>query len=75
MPPPAGGNGPPPSGPPPPPAIADAGTWDGTGFHSSGLVLSFPPALSGYKLTFTKAGTYSYRCLIHDNMEGTVKVG
>ena len=45
------------------------------GSCSSGLVLSFPPALSGYKLTFTKAGTYTYRCLIHDNMEGTVKVG
>lgn len=75
VPPPANQNGPPPTGPPPAPTIADNGAFDGTGFRSSGLVLSFPPALSGYKLTFTKAGTYTYRCLIHDNMEGTVKVG
>jgi plastocyanin len=78
---PAGGPGAPPpregnlNGPPPPPRITNAGSWDGTGFHSSGLFLSFPPALDGYKLTFTKAGTYQYKCLIHDNMEGTIKVG
>ena len=28
-----------------------------------------------FKLTFAKAGTYTYKCLIHDGMEGTVKVG
>ena len=28
-----------------------------------------------FKLTFSKAGTYTYKCLIHDGMEGTVKVG
>ena len=27
-----------------------------------------------YKLTFTKAGTYNYACLIHPAMEGTVTV-
>jgi len=26
-----------------------------------------------YSLTFTKAGTYSYICLIHPAMTGTVK--
>ena len=70
---------PPPNAPPPapnaPPTLIDAGKWDGTGFHSSGLILSFPPELAAYKLTFTKAGTYKYVCLIHDNMEGGVKVG
>jgi plastocyanin len=61
-------------GPPPAPRIVDGGTFDGTGFRSSGIFVSFPPALDGYKLTFTKAGTYNYECLIHPEMEGTVKV-
>ena len=61
--------------PPPPPKITDGGRFDGTGFRSSGFFLSFPPALEGYKLTFTKAGTFTYECLIHPEMEGTVKVG
>ena len=61
--------------PPPAPKITDGGKFDGSGFRSSGIFLSFPPALEGYKLTFTKAGTYTYECLIHPEMEGTVKVG
>lgn len=68
-------DGPPPDGPPGPPTLVDAGSWDGTGFHSSGLLLSFPPALLAYKMTFTKAGTYAYACTIHPEMKGTVKVG
>jgi plastocyanin len=68
------GGGPPSSGPPKP-TITNGGKWDGTGFRSSGLALSFPPNLEGFKLTFTRAGTYTYKCLIHFNMEGTVKVG
>jgi plastocyanin len=68
-------SGPPPDGPPPPPKVTDAGSFDGTGFHSSGLVLSFPPALEAYKLTFTKAGTFGYVCLIHPGMTGSVTVG
>ena len=77
------------SGPPPPPAGAPppapnappqtipitAPTWDGKGFHSSGLLLSFPPAFFSYKLTFAQAGTYPFKCLIHPDMEGSVKVG
>jgi plastocyanin len=69
-----GPSGPPPQGPPPPPKIVDGGSFDGTGFRSTGVVLSFPPALSGYKLTFTKAGTYGYVCLVHPGMFGTVQV-
>lgn len=70
-------SGPPPStnGPPPPPTVVDGGSFDGTSFHSSGIILSFPPALTAYKLTFQKAGTYNYVCLIHPDMKGTVKVG
>ena len=81
---PAGGPGqpePPANAPPPPanaapgpPIIVDAGSWDGTGFRSSGLFVSFPPQLFAYKLTFTKAGTYKYQCLIHDKMEAAVNV-
>jgi plastocyanin len=79
---PAGGPGQPtpdPNAPPPdpnaPPTVIDAGAWDGQGFHSSGFIQAFGPPTVQYKLTFTKAGTYKYDCLIHPNMEGTVKVG
>jgi hypothetical protein len=65
----------PPSGPPGPPKVTDGGSFDGTGFRSTGLVLSFPPSLLGYKLTFAKAGTYGYVCLIHPGMTGSVTVG
>jgi plastocyanin len=63
------GNGPPTLG-----TIVNGGTFDGNGFHNSGLILSFPPTLYGYKVKFTKAGTYPYQCLIHFNMKGTVIV-
>jgi plastocyanin len=64
-----------PNAPPSPPRLTDGGSFDGTGFRSSGAFISFPPALDAYKLTFTKAGTFPYKCLIHPQMEGTVKVG
>jgi len=69
-------NAPPPDpkAPPAPPKITDGGSYDGSGFRSSGLFFSDPSSLAGYKLTFTKAGTYTYKCLIHDKMEGTVNV-
>jgi plastocyanin len=63
------------SGPPPAPLVTDGGSFDGTGFRNSGLVVSFPPALSAYKLTFTKAGTFGYVCLVHPGMIGSVQVG
>ena len=52
-------------------------TWDGKGFHNSGVFTnSFgPPVIEGYKLKFTRAGTYKYICTVHDNMKGTVIVG
>ena len=55
--------------------LFDGGKWNGVGPHSSGIVLSFPPDLFSYKLTFTKAGTYNYICSVHSNMKGTVTVG
>ncbi len=74
QPPPPPGNAPPPP-PNSPPILIDAGKWDGKGFHNSGIFVSFPPVLFAYKLTFTQAGTYPFRCVIHPDMEGTVKVG
>jgi plastocyanin len=74
---PAGGagqpQGPPPEAPGPPIAI-DGGSYDGSGVHSSGVVLSFPPQLYTYSLKFTKAGTYDYFCTIHADMKGVVNV-
>jgi len=74
---PAGGPGVAPGTPPPTkPIVIDGGKWDGTGFRNSGFLLGFgPPGLLKFTLTFTKAGTYQMRCLIHPDMKGTVKVG
>lgn len=79
---PAGGAGapPPPEGDPgppdpnAPPVVIDGGTFDGEGFHSSGLILSFGAPVYQYKLTFAKAGTYQITCQIHPDMKGSVKV-
>lgn len=69
---------------PSPTAITPAGgpTYDGTTFTNSGLIVpagvSFPglPTTSSYTLKFTKAGVYTYRCLIHDEigMIGKIRV-
>jgi LPXTG-motif cell wall-anchored protein len=45
--------------------------YDGTGFVNSGFPSEQAPTFS---LTFTKAGTYAYVCLIHPGMDGTVVV-
>jgi plastocyanin len=70
-----GGTSPPASGPPPPPRIVNGGAFDGTTFRSSGAFVSYPPAVDGYKVSFTRSGTYAYACLIHPMMRGTVVVG
>jgi plastocyanin len=62
------------NGPPPGPAYINGGSFDGNGFHSSGVIISFPPALNGYKVTFTAKGTFPYKCLIHDGMKGVVTI-
>jgi hypothetical protein len=53
-------------------------TYDGTGFVNSGvLVLNVPPgskAPPSFKLTFTKAGKYTYVCLLHPGMDATITV-
>jgi plastocyanin len=65
--------------PPPPAAEAPAGgsTYPASGWTSSGLYLGAPlPGPHSYKLTFTKAGTYKYFCVLHDvvGMVGAITV-
>jgi plastocyanin len=74
---PAGGPGVAPGTPPPAkPTVIDGGTWNGVGFRNSGFLLGFgPPGILKFKLGFSKAGTYQYRCVVHPDMKGTVKVG
>ncbi len=80
---PAGGPGepakPPAGGSPTKPkfAVVASSTWNGRGFHSSGVFGNSegPPVIEGYKLTFTHKGTYNYICTVHDDMKGTVVVG
>jgi plastocyanin len=57
------------------PVAVNLGSYDGSGFKSTGVIGSLPPRLVSLKLTFTKAGTYPIRCVIHPDMKGEVKVG
>lgn len=55
----------------PPPRNVDVGEWDGkSGFHSSGAL---SPG-DTFTVTFTKAGTYPFACVLHPQMVGTVEV-
>jgi plastocyanin len=55
-----------------PAAVAPSGSasYDGTGIHSSGLLVLGQQ----YTLGFTKAGSYPFLCLVHTGMRGTVHV-
>lgn len=57
------------------PTIIDGGEWDGQGSRSSGVLRSVAQQPVVYRLAFGRPGTYSYRCLIHPNMRGRVRVG
>ena len=71
---PAGGPGADPAAEKQPPVI-DGRTWNGVGFRSSGLIFGDPPPhTTAFKLTFSKAGTYQFQCLVHEDMKGTVTV-
>lgn len=70
---------------PSPAAFTPAGgpTYDGTTFTNSGLIFpagtpagNGPPPLTTFTLKFTKAGTFTYHCLIHDplGMIGKIRV-
>jgi len=49
-------------------------TYDGTGWVNSGFLTPKGNAPARYTLTFTKAGTYEYDCLVHPDMDGTLTV-
>jgi plastocyanin len=60
-----------------PPALPPYdGTNHGNGFLNTGLLdndpsTPFPPEAT---ITFTKAGTYDYECVIHEHMDGRIVV-
>jgi plastocyanin len=54
------------------PVDFDGGTYDGSGFWSSGLIDAEP--YIRYTMRIDKPGTYRYACLIHPPMVGTVEV-
>jgi len=58
--------------PPPPVPVITGGRFDGSRFVSSGLLGVATPVR--YQLTFTRAGTFAYQCLVHPGMDGTVTV-
>lgn len=63
--------------PPDPKAFAPVpatGPIDGTNAASSGLQPSGPAPAKPFSVSFAKAGTYKYYCVIHPTMVGTVTV-
>lgn len=75
---PVGSPAPPPTAlqyPPPPEEVRiDAGEWSGEGTWSSGVIRAIPPGRVVYTLRFTQPGTYTYFCLVHDQMRGRIEV-
>ncbi len=63
---------------PPGAPVSYDGRNHGNGYLNSGLLApKGSPASAGPKsftVTFTKAGTYHYECVIHSNMDGTIVV-
>jgi plastocyanin len=55
-------------------------TYDGSTYTASPVLTVLPQAAgvpftaTSYRLTFTKAGTYTYLCTVHQGMRGTVVV-
>jgi plastocyanin len=54
------------------PLVIDGGTYEGSGFWSSGVLWS--EAYVEYTVRFAAPGDYPYACLIHPPMVGTVRV-
>jgi len=59
-----------------PPTVTplNGGTYDDTSFKSTGVIQSIPPSIVAPSITFAKAGSYTYVCLIHPKMGGVVTV-
>jgi plastocyanin len=58
----------------PPPLPAYTGTNHGNGYEGTGILAGGGPLPSSAKITFTKPGVYSFECVIHENMDGTITV-
>ncbi len=58
------------------PAMSKDGTYDGTSYANSGIMGPDQGQASQFSLTFTKAGSYQYVCVVHgvEDMIGTVVV-
>jgi len=56
------------------PTPAANGVYDGKSLVNSGLAPQGPTPAAPFRLTFPTAGKYSYQCLIHPQMTGTVNV-
>jgi plastocyanin len=52
-------------------SLVGGNTYGGNGLFSSGLLGPIPGLKQSYSLKFTAAGTFQYRCLLHDD-EGMV---
>lgn len=50
------------------------GPYDGSVLVNSGLMPLGPDAVPPFEMTFSKAGTYSYLCVIHPQMAGAIEV-
>ncbi|MGH9273271.1 MAG: cupredoxin domain-containing protein, partial [Acidimicrobiales bacterium] len=50
------------------------GAYDGTTFVNTGLQPLGPTSAEPFELTFSKAGSYAYYCVIHPQMVGEVEV-
>ena len=56
------------------PTPAPNGVYDGTSLVNSGLIPQGPQAAPPFKLRFDTPGKYTYQCVIHPQMIGTVEV-
>ncbi len=61
---------------PAPPASPAPAAYDGSAFASSGLMITGLSAPQSWTVTFTKPGSFAYRCLVHagKGMKGTIVV-
>jgi plastocyanin len=58
------------------PAPLPPAPYDGSAYTNSGLLITGAPMPQTYTVTYTKAGTFKYQCILHDDegMKGTIIV-
>ena len=57
-------------------SVVGGPSYSGSGLFSSGLIGPIPGLKTSYSLKFVSAGTFNYRCLLHDDegMLGTINI-